>query len=426
MIICFQISSFGQDFKKSKTLTLSKINRETIETPDGEELYLRTIYLKDSNYRNLKEFTVNLDSYDDEYSYVEEITETQLKNIHKIVKVTIEHCACDCNSDNYYWLVTNENEWVELPTLEQGDIDIGNTYQEYIFPKESIATIELVEFRERINENKPNKNNLVGFDIERTYEKKLKDLTWNGSELQGLQEKYVVTAQNGLLVRNEPNVRGNKNGKLYFGAQVTVVAQTKFSQTITDNGKEIEGNWVKVEFENFPIQISNNATSNKDSGYVFDGYLERKQDQIDRITNEILQFEEFENLRINDSIAPNYLKGDFFNDGIEDVVVFLEDNEGEGKIGFIDYGETSKVHLLGNKNDPFNITNYNWVGIFQKVNKGDVLWSNYEDDFVNYDDVPENKKVRLEYNALFIHASESCGGGFIYWKNETFNWLQQE
>ena len=50
----------------------------------------------------------------------------------------------------------------------------------------------------------------------------------------------------------------------------------------------------------------------------------------------------------------------------------------------------------------------------------------YEGDFIDYEDVPESKKVRLSYHALYMHCAECCGGGFVYWKNGQFNWLQQE
>lgn len=69
-----------------------------------------------------------------------------------------------------------------------------------------------------------------------------------------------------------------------------------------------------------------------------------------------------------------------------------------------DYGKTIKVYVLGLENASFNISDYSWVGIFEKVDKGEVLWSNFEDDFIAYKDVPENKKVKLNYNAIYINA----------------------
>ena len=235
------------------------------------------------------------------------------------------------------------------------------------------------------------------------------------------QKKLLVTAENGLILRQKPNSKGKKIGKLYFGAEVIITEKTENSQTIIDNGNKIIGNWVKVHFSNYPTFISK-----EEYGYVFDGYLKDKNESIQEIKKEIAKYSEFKNLSLNTDIEPFCLKGDFFGDKKSDIVILLKNSEGETKIGFINNGTKTKVHILGNKNDPFKMNSYSWIGVFEKVNKGEVLWSNYEDDFVDFKDVPENKKVRLTYNALYTHASESCGGGFIYWKDGKFNWLQQE
>ncbi len=235
------------------------------------------------------------------------------------------------------------------------------------------------------------------------------------------QNEFIVVAENGLFLRQEPNGKGKKIGKLYFGAEVSIIEKTENSQTIVDNGEEIEGNWVKINFQNFPTFISS-----AEYGYVFDGYLKRKTESVKEIENEIAKYSEFDELTLNTKITPFYLKGDFFGDKKNDIVILLKNSNGETKIGFINKGIETKIYILGNENDPFNITDYSWVGIFEKVNKGEVLWSNYEDDFIDFKDVPENKKIILNYNSLYMHASESCGGGFVFWKDKKFNWLQQE
>ena len=235
------------------------------------------------------------------------------------------------------------------------------------------------------------------------------------------QEKYIVTAENGLILREKPNSKGNKIGKLYFGAELTIIEKTENNQTIVDNGEEIIGNWVKIEFKNFPIFISN-----KKFGYVFDGYLKKKSKSNNEIALELSKFPELTDYTINTNKSPYYLKGDFFGDKINDLVVLIKDKEETTKIAIINYGKGNKIYILGTENDPFNMNDYSWIGVFQKVNKGEVLWSNYEDDFIDFKDVLESKKVRLKYNSLYMHASESCGGGFVYWKDGKFNWLQQE
>ncbi len=104
-----------------------------------------------------------------------------MKNVKKIVKVNIEHCACYCNADVYYWLVMSNNKWIELPRIEKNDYEIGNLYHEYSFKEE--GKIELLEFREKMGD-KRDENTPSGFEIERIYEKKIKDFTWNGKEVE--------------------------------------------------------------------------------------------------------------------------------------------------------------------------------------------------------------------------------------------------
>ena len=74
---------------------------------------------------------------------------------------------------------------------------------------------------------------------------------------------------------------------------------------------------------------------------------------------------------------------------------------------------------------------YSWVGNFRAVRKGSALWSNWietgdDEGFREFDEVPQNEIIYLPYDAIFVHAGESCGGGFIFWNNNQWNWLQQE
>lgn len=76
------------------------------------------------------------------------------------------------------------------------------------------------------------------------------------------QEKYVVTAENGLILRDAPY--GERIGKLHFNQKVTILEKTNTSFTY----ENIKGSWVKIE------------TKNKQIGFVFNGFL-----KIDRKIN---------------------------------------------------------------------------------------------------------------------------------------------
>ena len=119
----------------------------------------------------------------------------------------------------------------------------------------------------------------------------------------------------------------------------------------------------------------------------------------------------------------NFLTGDFFGDGFSDVVLLLEDTTGSVKLAIIDYGEKKTLHLLGMADDPFDFQDYSWMGVFRKAPAGDTLWANYVDGYRDFEEVPVEEKVVLDYDALYGHLTDACGGGFIYWQNGKFNWL---
>ncbi len=119
------------------------------------------------------------------------------------------------------------------------------------------------------------------------------------------------------------------------------------------------------------------------------------------------------------------IAGDFFGDQVADSAFFMQDSTGV-KLCIINRGPNDSVAILGANAQPFNIESYDWVGVFESIAAGTPLWSNYTDDFRDFADVPQNEIVTLPHDAIFVHAAESCGGGFVYWNNNKWNWLQQE
>jgi len=232
------------------------------------------------------------------------------------------------------------------------------------------------------------------------------------------QNTHIITAENGLILRDKPN--GEKIGNVPFGVEVNLVEKTEQTLSITDNGKEISGHWVKVKFENFPYMI----LYGDKIGYVFDGFLKEKKQLIEELNATMRSFPELAKYTARTDNEPIYLKGDFFGDGVKDLAILVKDSNDNGNIAFIDYGKKDEIVFLAEPNDSMGY--YAWVGIFEKVAKGTPLWSNYEEDFIEYKDVAKKDKVYLKYDAIFIHELESCGGGFVYWKEGEFHWLQQE
>lgn len=126
--------------------------------------------------------------------------------------------------------------------------------------------------------------------------------------------------------------------------------------------------------------------------------------------------------RVYTDYKSHALLGDFYGDGVQDLALLIE-KQGQVHLCIINYTDTVSVYIFG-ENGQYD--DYSWAGVFKKVSAGDTLWSNYIDDFRGFDEVPDDEKVVLPYDAILAHALESCGGGFIFWKDGEFNWLQQE
>lgn len=138
------------------------------------------------------------------------------------------------------------------------------------------------------------------------------------------------------------------------------------------------------------------------------------------------KFPEISNYKIYTEYKYFAIEGDFYGTKSNDLAILLSRND-TVKICVIRAGKKNEFHFLGTGKDelPMGI-DYSWAGEFETVKAGEILWSNYDNDFRSLDQVPENEKVILDYDAIYVHAVESCGGGFIFWKDGKFNWLQQE
>ncbi len=87
------------------------------------------------------------------------------------------------------------------------------------------------------------------------------------------QSFYYVTAPNGLNVRKSPNLSSIKKAQLPFGMEVEKIANTDAELTLQDNGKTVEGKWVKIKYDNYTYLVSNKKEQFEAEGYVFDAYL---------------------------------------------------------------------------------------------------------------------------------------------------------
>lgn len=90
------------------------------------------------------------------------------------------------------------------------------------------------------------------------------------------QERYFVTAANGLNVRETATTHAAKVGKLPYGALVSIVEITKVDYEIAEEGKTFQSQWVKIKYDNFPyVNPQNFASEWSNTGYVVQYYLEK-------------------------------------------------------------------------------------------------------------------------------------------------------
>ena len=127
-----------------------------------------------------------------------------------------------------------------------------------------------------------------------------------------------------------------------------------------------------------------------------------------------------------------FVMGEFFGepeyDRTLDMALLLVDSTGMVRLMLIDnynYHGQEDIHFIDLLDD------YADMGRFKGVEAGTPLWSNWvdgkgDDGRREFHETPEEEIIYLPYDALYLHAGESCGGGFIFWKDEKWQWLQQE
>lgn len=188
---------------------------------------------------------------------------------------------------------------------------------------------------------------------------------------------------------------------------------------------------------------------------------EKRAGEIRVMTEEIRKYDELRNYipfnssyfqrnsvygELPESYGTFYIRGNFYGEREDDLAILLERkyedpdeafharfdptyvglciiNQGTYGVKFVSFDDEAEGDDV--ESDPTG-GGFSWADVFSKVNRGNPLWSNYEDDFRNFEDVPEDEIVRLDYDAMYVHVAEACGGGFIFWKDGKFNWLQQE
>lgn len=125
---------------------------------------------------------------------------------------------------------------------------------------------------------------------------------------------------------------------------------------------------------------------------------------------------------------PNIIYCDMDGDKRKDTVKLVQ-NTANAKYGIAFEFGNGRSEYLGMGSDVLEqgLFDLEWVGIFKKVSKEEIIWNNVIDgEIVTEDQIPEEDKIKLPFDGILIHQLESCGGGIIYWKDGELFWVQQE
>jgi hypothetical protein len=193
-----------------------------------------------------------------------------------------------------------------------------------------------------------------------------------------------------------------------------------FSVLVSCQQNESKKTLVELGSTNEFIADSATVIKNRETPYIQDTF--NQEIELDSHSLRINQTFLPKRLTLTSKFKNNHFEGDFFGDDTTDLAALVQDGENVW-LCIINNMDSSDYLLYSSNQNP---TDFGWAGIFKKVNAGDTLWSNYADDFLAFSEVPDSEKVVLTYDAIYAHVQEACGGGFIYWKDGKFNWLQQE
>ena len=132
--------------------------------------------------------------------------------------------------------------------------------------------------------------------------------------------------------------------------------------------------------------------------------------------------------RFSNEDKPLIITGYFNPDSILDTAIIIRHKSTGKDALFIKHGGPDKSFLFtSGKEVGTDFNDFSWVGQFEVVKKGTKVWDNViDDEIVNEDQVPDNKKITLPTDGIFVHVDEASGGGIIYYKNGKYVWVQQD
>lgn len=222
------------------------------------------------------------------------------------------------------------------------------------------------------------------------------------SQILFAQQTMYVNADQGLIIRKQPNKNAQRIGKLAYGTEVQVLKATRFELTIKDGQKSVNGRWVEVQ-----------ATQGHPKGYVFDGYL-----TYDRLNKRIeIKFEDF-SLQISLEIWGEKKVLNKIHTNTAEVGVSLGSRT-EGKKVKVKHTKFKKIEVFQRYENSVTIMNQGphcdlrqWKHYYSDWKK--LNYNTKENTFITaiYKDADSEKFIPVNINDLKSAVKKKCGK---YW-----------
>lgn len=175
LILFISHNIVSQEFQNSTKFLLSKTNKSFSLKESEIQEYVDIFLIDKKTNAKIKKINVYWESYEND-GFIEELLNPNLTNIDRIIKVNISNCACYCSNVTYFWLVTKNNNWIDLPTIMEDDFELTQTTKNYYFSKNEILLIE-------------EKFKIINYDsgeMKSINKKVLKKYSWNGQIIKEL------------------------------------------------------------------------------------------------------------------------------------------------------------------------------------------------------------------------------------------------
>ncbi len=138
-IFCFQFTN-GQEFRTTDKYTIiskKQTKQQEYETSlidvvtTGENsITIATLNISDINF--LEDVAINV------------LTNPHIEGIQEVIKVDVAYNTCCAETETYYFMVTNTNEFTSLPYIENVYCEGAISETEYIFPIQKLGEENMI------------------------------------------------------------------------------------------------------------------------------------------------------------------------------------------------------------------------------------------------------------------------------------------